>query len=157
RRLAVQLQDLPEDPPPGGWPSLAVLLAARNEAGVVVPAVRSLLSQDYPGLEVVAVNDRSTDETGGLLDYLARGDGRLRVVHVQELPPGWLGKTHALQAGAESVTADWLLFTDADVVFAPGTLKKALALAVGERLDHLVVGPDVLTETLGERTFLATF
>ena len=157
RRLVIQLKDCPAEPPEGGWPSLSVVFAARNEAGTVGQATRSILAQDYPGLVVVAVDDRSTDGTGPILDALAGEDAWLRVVHVRELPPGWLGKNHALQTAAESVSSDWLLFTDADVVFAPDALKRAVALAVSGGLDHLTLAPDMPTESFGERIFVSMF
>src|SRR5262249_47556006 len=139
----------------GCWPSVAIIVAARNEAAMVEQATRSLLALDYPDLSVIAVDDRSTDGTGPILDVLATGDSRLQVVHIHELPAGWLGKTHALQSAAETASARWLLFTDADVVFAPDTLLRAIALAERSRIDHLAVVPDVVTESFGERIFLA--
>jgi hypothetical protein len=157
RDLFVLLETLPTEPPPTGWPSLAVAFAARDEAAEGGTATRSLLAQDYPGLEVIAVDDRSKDDTGAILDALALEDSKLRVIHIRELPDGWLGKTHALQAASTTTSADWLLFTDADVVFTPETLQLALALAVRENLDHLTVIPEMLTESLGERAFLAMF
>jgi glycosyltransferase involved in cell wall biosynthesis len=119
--------------------------------------MRSLLAQDYPELAVFAVDDRSTDETGAILDAVAAQDSRVRVLHIQELPAGWLGKTHALQEAAATATARWLLFTDADVVFQPDTLRRAIVLAETEGLDHLAVVPDVVTVSAGERVFLAMF
>jgi Glycosyl transferase family 2 len=155
----VRIVDQPADPAPEGpgWPTLAAVFAARNEEPSVERAVRSLLGQDYPGLAVIAVDDRSTDRTGAILDAVARDDPRLRVIHVQELLPGWLGKTHALQVAAAVTTAEWLLFTDADVVFAEGALRRAVGLAVRGRFDHVAAVPDIITETIGERVFLAMF
>jgi hypothetical protein len=158
RGWAVRLVDQPSDPPGSGWPSLAVIFAARNEAEMVGRAASSMLAQDYPGLVVIAVDDRSTDATGAILDALAAEDARLRVVHVRELPAGWLGKNHALHAAAETSLADWFLFTDADVVFVdPAALRRAVALAERDGLDHIAVAPDVPTERAGERIFLAMF
>ena len=157
RALAIFLEDLPEAVPPEGWPSLAVLFAARDEAEGVELACRSMLGQGYPGLEVIAVDDRSTDGTGSILDRLALQEPRLRVVHVAELPAGWLGKTNALQLGSASTGARWLLLTDADVILAPGALKKAVALAESNGLAHLTVAPEVTTGSNGERLFLALF
>jgi hypothetical protein len=101
-------------------PALSVILAARNEEPSVKESVVSMLDQDYSGmLEVIAVNDRSTDRTGEVLDELVRRHpGRLRVLNVESLPEGWLGKTHALYIGAAEATGEWLLFTDADVIFS---------------------------------------
>ena len=157
RHSVARLAGLPLDPPAGGWPTLAVIFAARDEAAAVEGATRSLLAQDYPGLEVIAVDDRSTDGTGTILDALAAEDARLRVEHVRELPPGWLGKNHALHAAAAGTAADWLLLTDADVVFAPGSLRRALAEAVRSGADHVTAIPQVPTRDPGERLFMAMF
>jgi hypothetical protein len=157
RKNVVYLAELPGAAPPGGWPTLAVIFAARNEAVSVEKAARSLLAQDYPNLQLIAVDDRSTDGTGAILEALAAENPRLQVVHVRELPPGWLGKNHALHVAVQSTAAEWLLFTDADVVFAPGTLRKALARAVTEQADHVTVIPEVPNETVGEKLFMAMF
>jgi hypothetical protein len=126
---------------PGAAPCLSLVVAARDEARGIEPAVRSMLAQDYPALELVVVDDRSTDGTGALLDRLAAADSRLTVVHVEQLPPGWLGKNHALQLGAGRAAGEWLLFTDADVHFAPGALGRAVRYAEERGLDHLAVAP----------------
>lgn len=157
RRGLLRLIDQPDEPPPDGWPTLAALFAARDEARTVGPAARSLLAQDYPALRVVAVDDRSEDATGDILDELAEQDGRLRVIHITELPDGWLGKTYALQRAAGSAEADWLLFTDADVHFAPTALRRAVAFAERAGATHVTVAPVIPTEGFGERVFLAMF
>jgi glycosyltransferase involved in cell wall biosynthesis len=157
RGKAVRLADLTADEPGDGWPDVAVIVAARDEEATVGPGVRSLLALDYPGLEVIVVDDRSSDRTAAILDEVARNDRRLHVVHVAELPPGWLGKTQALQRGSETTDAPWLLFTDADVILAPGSLRRAIALAERDRLDHLTAAPDTISETVGERIFMALF
>lgn len=157
RRDRVILADLSGDEPPGGWPSLTVVVAARNEADHIEPAAASLLAQDYPGLRVVAVNDRSTDATGRILDDLAAREPRLRAVHVGRLPPGWLGKTHALQVGSRAARSDWVLFTDGDVLFAPGALRRGVRRAIETGAAHATVAPDVPAEGFGERLFLSLF
>src|SRR5690348_6763008 len=86
RSGAVWLEDVPDEPPAEGWPSLAVVFAARDEAAMVEPATVSILDQDYPELEVVAVDDRSSDGTGAILDAIAARDRRLTVIHVADLP-----------------------------------------------------------------------
>jgi hypothetical protein len=157
RKARHWLADLADAAPEGGWPGLTVIFAARDEATDVEAATRSILAQDYPALEVVAVDDRSTDATGAILDGLEGDDRRLRVVHVRELPTGWLGKTHALHTAAAAATSRWLLFTDADVAFAPGALRRAVAWAEGDRADHLTVVPEFVTAGVGERLFLVLF
>ncbi len=160
RHLAVYLEHLPDGPAPradGSWPTLSILFAGRNEEASVEAATRSMLAQDYPGVTVVAVDDRSTDATGAILDRLAAEDPLLRVVHVRELPPGWLGKNNALQMASETVDTDYLLFTDADVVLAPGTLRRAVVRAEAEGLSHITLSPDVTTLTFGEKLFMSLF
>jgi cellulose synthase/poly-beta-1,6-N-acetylglucosamine synthase-like glycosyltransferase len=125
-------------------PRLSVIVPARNEEQGIRAALRSLLRQDYPGLELIAVNDRSTDRTGAILAELEREyPGRLRVLTVTELPKGWLGKNHALWKGAQVASGEWLLFTDADIVFDPACLRRAVTYAVREGLDHLTLSPRI--------------
>ena len=107
-------------------------------------------------LEIIAVNDRSTDATGQVMDeVMAAQGGRLQVLHVHELPAGWLGKTHAMALAARRATGDWLLFTDADVLFQPDALRRALDYAVWSRADHMVLLPTVVLSTWGERMMVA--
>jgi cellulose synthase/poly-beta-1,6-N-acetylglucosamine synthase-like glycosyltransferase len=136
-------------------PPVSIVVAARNEAEGVRGGVTSLLDQDYPDLEVVVVNDRSTDATGSVLASLA--SERLRVVTIEELPPGWLGKPHALFVGAQQARGDWLLFTDADVVFEPGCVRLAVGHAVSQRLDHLTLGPTLRARGFWLNAFVAFF
>ncbi len=128
-------------------PRVSVVVSALNEEATIEPAVRSLLALDYPQLEVVAIDDRSTDGTGAILDRLAAADPRLRVLHIRELPAGWLGKNNALQQGAALATGDYLLFTDADVLFEPQALRRAVNYCEQQRLDHLVVMAEFTAQT----------
>jgi cellulose synthase/poly-beta-1,6-N-acetylglucosamine synthase-like glycosyltransferase len=125
-------------------PTMSVVVAARDESRQIERALESLLRQRYPALEVIAVDDRSTDGTAEILDRLARGEQRLRVLHVRELPPGWLGKNHALFRGAAMATGDLLLFADADVIMEPTTLRRAASYMSARGLDHLTAVPRVL-------------
>ena len=154
------LDDVPDgDDLPGGapWPRLSIVVAARDEERHLESAMTSLLALDYPALEIVAVDDRSADATGAILDRLAASDARLRVLHVRELPAGWLGKNHALQRGAERAAGELILFTDADVVFQPRALRKTVRLMLDRRADHLALVPDIHVPGLLASGFVATF
>lgn len=100
-------------------PTVSVLFAARDEAEKMPDAIRTFLSLDYPRYEVIAVDDRSEDSTGQILTQAAATNSQLRPVRIDTLPPGWLGKPHALRTAYENSTGEWLVFTDADVHFAP--------------------------------------
>ena len=139
------------------WPPVSVVVAARNEAEKIEPAARSLLALDYPDLEIVLVDDRSSDATGAILDRLAASDPRVRAIHIRELPDGWLGKTHALEAGYRESAGDWVLFTDADVHFHPGVLRRAIALAESRGLDFLAVLPRLWATHLVLDSLIAGF
>ncbi|MEZ4410735.1 MAG: glycosyltransferase [Polyangiales bacterium] len=128
-------------PAPPAWPTVSLVVAAKDEAEGIDAALRSRLADDYPALEVVAVDDRSEDATGAILDAIAAEDPRLRAIHVTSLPDGWLGKLHAMKRGEEAAAGEWILFSDADVHFAPGTLRKVIAHAVATGLDHVTVVP----------------
>jgi glycosyltransferase involved in cell wall biosynthesis len=125
----------------GSAPRVSIIVPARDEARGIGPAVASMLALDYPDFEVIVIDDRSTDGTAGVLDALPDPAGRLRRLQVMELPPDWLGKNHANALGAASATGDWLLFTDADIRFAPLTLSRAMRCALDGPWDHLTAAP----------------
>lgn len=143
--------------PDAALPSVSIVVAARDEAARIEPAVRSLLAIDYPRLSLVVVEDRSSDGTGEILDRVASEDPRLRVLHLTSLPPGWIGKCHALARGEEAAGGEWILFTDADVVLAPDAVRRAVSYGVREGVEHVAVGIDVETEAIGEAVFVAYF
>lgn len=150
------------DTSPLGSPRLTVISPARNEALTLEPALRSLLAQDYPHLHIIAVNDRSTDATPEIMDRLATEfPGKLSVLHIDSLPPGWLGKTHAMAVAAEHAQVhlrpDFLLFTDADVHFTPDALRRSLAAAVQMEADHFVAVPTAVARRADEAAFLSYF
>src|SRR5437762_2698334 len=131
----------------GPQPSVSVIVAARDEQRHIEVAARSLLAQTYERLELIVVDDRSVDATPEILARLARADSKLRVLRVDRLPDGWLGKNHALHTGAAGVTGELLLFADADVVLAPDALSRAVRLLQLEHADHLAVAPDLVLPT----------
>jgi glycosyltransferase involved in cell wall biosynthesis len=148
----------------GKVPRVSIVVPARDEAEHLEAALRSLLELDYPDYEIIAVDDRSQDATGSILDRIgeewrSRGQEppRLRVIHIRELPAGWLGKTHAMWTAGKEVTGEWLLFTDADVVYRKDALRRAVAYAEREWADHLVVFPTMEMKSVGERMMIAFF
>jgi Glycosyltransferase like family 2 len=150
----------PEWDPPSDFalPALTIVVPARNEEAEIEPALRSLLALDYPHYEVIAVDDRSADQTGAIMDRLAAepaSQARLRVLHVKELPSRWLGKLHAMWLGGQQGTSAWILFTDADCVFHPHALRRALHYAIKTELDHLVILPTLHMKTLGEQMLIS--
>ena len=128
---------------PEHWPSVSVIVPARNEALKLGSAVQTLLEEDYPRLEIVLLNDRSNDATGEIIERAAEQDERVRAVHISELPKGWMGKVHALDTGLAASSGEFVLFTDADVHFKKGTLRKAVAYCLEQRLDHLAGFPEL--------------
>jgi hypothetical protein len=145
---------------PGTEARVSIIVPARNEAADIEDSLSSLLRLDYQNYEVIAVNDRSTDETGQIMDRVAASPAaqeRLRVIHVCQLPPRWLGKAHAMWSAARRATGDWLLFTDADVTFRTDSLRRAMAYAEAERADHVVLFPQIVMKKPGERMMVAFF
>ena len=144
-----------------GNPRVSIIVPARNEEESIEQALRTLLALDYDNYEVIAVNDRSTDGTGEIMERVAGNlpgpFPRLRVVHHRELPEGWLGKTHAMWTATNQAAGEWLLFTDADVLFKPDSLRRALAYAEAENADHVVLFPQMIMKQPGEYMMIAFF
>lgn len=143
-----------------GDPRVTIIVPARNESADIEATLTRLLALDYDNYEVVAVNDRSTDNTGAIMDRVASSPnarGRLKIVHVKELPTGWLGKTHAMWSAAREAKGEWVLFTDADVMFKPAALRRAVAYAEAEPADHVVLFPKMTMTKPGERMMIAFF
>ena len=138
-------------------PRISVLFAARNEAEKLPAALATMLALDYPSYEVIAVDDRSQDGTGAILQSASGRDGRLVTLRVDRLPRGWLGKPHALQQAYEHASGEWLVFTDADVHFAPDVLRRAMALAEQRRCEHLTLMCGMKLFTPGEKIAVTFF
>ncbi|MDP9162148.1 MAG: glycosyltransferase family 2 protein [Acidobacteriota bacterium] len=144
----------------GHHPKVSIIVPARNEDVSIAASLSQLLNLDYDNYEVIAVNDRSNDRTGEIMEQVAadrRVNARLKVVHIQQLPHGWLGKAHAMWTAGKAATGEWLLFTDADVLFRPDSLRRAIAYAEAECADHLVVFPWMIMKTAGEKMMIAFF
>ena len=147
-------------PTPAGEPRVSIIVPARNEERDIRATLERLQELDYSNYEVIAVDDRSTDRTGKIMDEVAADAAlrdRLRILHVSQLPVGWMGKTHAMWTAANEATGDWLLFTDADVLFKPESLRRVVAYAEAEKADHVVLFPRMIMEHAGERMMIAFF
>ena len=142
---------------PEQLPRLTIVVAARDEQQQIENALRSFLKCDYPDLRVIAVNDRSQDDTGRIMDRVAQDDARLEVQHINQLPAGWLGKNHALHIGAAAADSELLLFTDGDVVFGPNVLQRAVCTMLDHKLDHLSLTPGLITNGYCERVLVSSF
>jgi chlorobactene glucosyltransferase len=140
--------------PPGFLPRVSVVIPARDEAAEIERTVRSHLAQDYPDLQVVVVDDRSTDGTAKILETLSREDSRLTVIAGREPPEGWLGKPHALLQGARAADGKLLLFADADVRYDPRTLREAVTLMEERALDLLTFFPRLETRGFWESVLM---
>jgi glycosyltransferase involved in cell wall biosynthesis len=138
-------------------PKVSVVLAARDEEARIEHTVRRLLAQRGVDLEIVVVDDRSTDRTGEILKNLAREDGRVRYLRVDVLPPGWLGKCHACHLGASAAKNEWILFTDADCWMQEELVARALTVAAREGADHVTLTPGVMPETIAARAWHLAF
>jgi glycosyltransferase involved in cell wall biosynthesis len=146
------------DRPPDGTPSITVIVPALNEEAKVEACLASLLAQDYANLRIVAIDDRSTDRTGAIMDALAaQHPATLNVIHIVDLPPGWLGKTHAMAVAAAQSESEFLLFTDADILFRPDAIRRSLVSAVETGADHHVTLPTTLIHRWDEAALLGFF
>lgn len=155
-----RVPDLPErteGAESGDGPVVSIVLAARDEAGRIAETVRRALAQRGAAVEVIAVDDRSSDGTGAALAAVARENPALRVVRIDALPEGWLGKCNALRAGTELARGRWLLFTDADTWMQPLTVARAVAAAEAAGADHVCVIPGFASASFWGKATLGGF
>lgn len=135
-------------------PRVSVILPARNEEPYIARCLDSLLAQDYPDFEIIAINDGSTDRTGEIIQQYASRDRR--VVYVDNLPKpeGWAGKNWACHQGYRRANGEYLFFTDADTVHSPDALPLAVGHMVAQDLDALTAVPKLLCNDLWTRITL---
>ncbi len=131
--------DLPDEPP-----AMTIIVAAKDEQDNIRGCLESLLAQDYPNLEVICANDRSTDDTSRIAHELADKDSRLRVIDIDHLPESWTGKCHAVHSAIGQARGEWLLLTDADCRFlCPATARVAMRHALDHNADLLSALPEL--------------
>ncbi|HET9109653.1 MAG TPA: glycosyltransferase [Ktedonobacterales bacterium] len=135
-------------------PLVSIIVPARNEQRHLPTLLPSLLQQDYPAIEVIVVDDASTDATGDIAAEWAARDPRLRVIRGHGPPPGWTGKNAACWRGAQAARGAWLLFTDADTCHEPSALRAALALAERHHVSAVSLFPRQRCESFWERLLL---
>ena len=138
-------------------PSLAIIIAVRNEEADLENALQSVCNINYNNYSIIVVNDRSTDGTADILQGFIARYPKLTVATVTTLPNGWLGKNNALYQGYLSSSEEWMLFTDADIVFHPDAINKALGYATRHQLDHLSILPEAISRSKMLNSVLATF
>ena len=156
QRLLAPLSD--QHPTSQDAPLVSVLVPARNEAHrVLSDCIRSILAQDYERFEVIAINDRSTDQTREILDSLAQDDDRLRVIEGDELPFGWLGKPYAMHQALRYAHGEWLLATDADMIFHKSALRTAMSKFSSVEADAMTLIPHFEARSFWERVMIPTW
>jgi hypothetical protein len=155
RRLPA-LGDLATDPNPKKV-RCSVILAARNEEARIEKTIRLILAQSGVEVEVIVVDDRSTDRTSEILKRLANEDARVQSTRVETLPDGWLGKCYACHTGASMATGEWILFTDADCWLKPDVIARALRIAAREKIEHVALTPGAAPETIPGRAWHLAF
>ncbi|WP_421379422.1 glycosyltransferase [Bacillus salacetis] len=138
-------------------PLVSIIIPARNEAHTIGKSIQSQLNLNYKNIEWIIVNDRSTDETGAEIARIASMDYRIKILHLTELPKGWLGKNHALYQGYIRSQGELLLFTDADIHFHPDSISKAVNVLQSEEADHLTAAPALKAKGFWLKTFIAFF
>jgi chlorobactene glucosyltransferase len=150
-RTKMLLLDKPR-PAPVPPPMCTILIPAKDEEGRIRACLQSALDQDYSNFEVIAVNDRSNDRTGEIMDEMAAADPRLKVLHIQpgSLGAGWTGKNNALFQGTKMANGAWLLFVDSDVLLYPTALTRSLTVSVYKKYDLFSVLPRLETHTAWE-------
>lgn len=134
-------------------PLVSVIVPCRNESGNIQACCRSILDQDYPNLELIVVNDRSTDSTAAILESIAQSDARLRLLHIgaDDLPEGWFGKNYAMQRGAELSDADWLVFTDSDCRLSADAVRIGVSIGIHRPFDMVSFVPRFMPRGFADR------
>lgn len=138
----------------GVKPTVSVLIPARNEEKNIERCVQSLINQDYKELEIIVINDRSTDNTAQIVEKLALQDERITLLTIDQCPDGWSGKNNALSRGVEIATGSFFVFTDADTHHRPSCIGTALGYAMKNQVDLLSLNPHLVTNSFWENVIM---
>ena len=144
-------------PPGADWPLVSVIIPARDEGTSIRETLTRLAESTYPNVEVLVVNDRSSDATGDIARSFRSSIHDLTVIDIDNLPELWLGKTHAMQIGYQQSRGDWLCFVDADVKLTDDCIHRAMAVVVARELDHLALFPSMEIHGIAEGAFVMAF
>lgn len=139
------------------YPDVSIIFSACNEEKSVWQTITKLLEIDYPSFEIIAVNDRSTDNTWNILSTISKSETRLTHINIEKLPDWWLWKVHALHTGVKIATWKRIIFTDADVSFGKESIQKIIHYVTKHNLDHATVLPFVQTSSKLLELLVQTF
>ena len=143
--------------PPNSYKNLvSVIIPACNEGKMLYKTVYSILKQEHENLQIILINDRSTDDTGNIISELAGKDGRIEVINIKELPAGWLGKPHALHIAMKKVKGEYVLVSDADVIFGPKVIKRAIQVSQLENADLITIKARIIWTNFSQQIVLGT-
>lgn len=134
---------------------LSLVIPFRDEEASLSQTLNKILDQTYKNLEIILVNDRSTDRSGKIASEFAAKDDRIKIIEILKLPAGWLGKPHAMQKGWEASNGDFILFMDADSQLGPRAIEAAINYVQVHLVDHLSVAPVPICKSLLERIVYA--
>ncbi len=138
-------------------PLLSIIVTAKDEEAHIEASLLSQFQQTYSNIEWIVVNDRSIDQTGDILNHLAHTASRMKVIHIKQLKEGWLGKNHALYEGFLQSKGEYILFTDADILFQKDTISKAITYFQQNELDHLTLAPNLKGSSFWTNAFISFF
>ena len=138
-------------------PLVSILVAARNEATAIEQTLSALLRLDYPNFKVILIDDQSSDGTGEIAARIAAKDSRLLVISGTDPPADWIGKSWALHQGVKNAPGEWLLFTDADCIHHPSSLRTAIAFALDKRISLVSLVPALSRLSLAEKLIMPAF
>jgi glycosyltransferase involved in cell wall biosynthesis len=151
RMLLLQRPPIAPSNPPATPPAVTIMIPAKDEGERIRACIESAIGQDYANFDVIAVDDRSVDNTGAVMDELAAANTRLRVIHITQPPaPGWTGKNNALHTAAAQATGDWLLFVDSDVVLERDALSASMAVLLRKKFDMISLLPRLESHSIWE-------